>query len=246
MTREHTGKIRWSRLLAYGGMMVLVLLGTVGFAPSVFAHGYIESPASRAYLCKQGENINCGPVMYEPQSVEGRGSFPQSGPPDGHIAGGGVFPDLDEQKVDRWKKVTLHGGKNTFKWYLTAPHSTKEWKYYITKKGWNPNQPLTRADLDPVFCYYNDGGARPPSTVVHECNVPIDRSGYHLILGVWEIADTGNAFYQAIDVNLVNNGSNSEIDMKTGGDPVEAIRDESLLSRLIDGYDGKVVKISNQ
>lgn len=37
-------------------------------------------------------------------------------------------------------------------------------------------------------------------------NVHTDRSEYHLILAVWEIADTGNAFYQVIDVNLVNNG----------------------------------------
>ncbi|MGQ0417261.1 lytic polysaccharide monooxygenase, partial [Bacillus sp. HC-TM] len=76
-------------------------------------------------------------------------------------------------------------------------------KYYITKKGWNPNKPLTRSDLDLVpFYVKNDGGARPGTTVTHEANVPTDRSGYHLILAVWEIADTGNAFYQVIDVNL--------------------------------------------
>ncbi len=46
----------------------------------------------------------------------------------------GHFPALDVQTVDRWKKVTLNGGTNIFKWKLTAPHSTKEWKYYITKK----------------------------------------------------------------------------------------------------------------
>ena len=63
------------------------------------------------------------------------------------------FPALDVQTVDRWKKVTLNGGTNTFKWKLTAPHSTKEWKYYITKKDWNPNKPLTRSDLDLVPFY---------------------------------------------------------------------------------------------
>ncbi|MGF7087338.1 chitin-binding protein [Kroppenstedtia sanguinis] len=225
--RKQSGKIRWRRLLAVGGMTVLVLMGTVGFVPSVFAHGYIESPASRAYLCKQGENTDCGPVMYEPQSVEGKGSFPESGPPDGQIAGGGVFPDLDAQTADRWQKVTLQGGQNTFKWHLTAPHSTHEWKYYITKKDWDPNQPLTRAALDPVFCHYNDGGAKPPETVVHECSVPTDRSGYHLILGVWEIADTPNAFYQVIDVNLVNNQSNSKESANL--DPEKAMHGKSIL-----------------
>ncbi|TGU64341.1 chitin-binding protein, partial [Mesorhizobium sp. M00.F.Ca.ET.186.01.1.1] len=55
-----------------------------------------------------------------------------------------------------------------------------------------------------------DGGKRPPFTVTHSCNVPTDRSGYHIILGVWEIADTGMAFYQAIDVNLINDGTGGE------------------------------------
>lgn len=55
------------------------------------AHGYVESPASRSYLCKQGVNVNCGPIQYEPQSVEGIGGFPQLGPSDGQIAGAGHF-----------------------------------------------------------------------------------------------------------------------------------------------------------
>ncbi|MGP2688349.1 lytic polysaccharide monooxygenase, partial [Serratia nevei] len=38
--------------------------------------------------------------------------------------------------------------------------------------------------------------------VTHQCNIPADRSGSHVILAVWDIADTANAFYQAIDVNL--------------------------------------------
>ncbi|EOO21201.1 lytic polysaccharide monooxygenase [Bacillus cereus] len=185
------------------GILLTGLL-TFGFSEKASAHGYVESPASRSYLCKQGVNVNCGPVQYEPQSVEGIGGFPQLGPSDGQIAGAGHFPALDVQAVDRWKKVTLNGGMNTFKWKLTAPHSTKEWKYYITKKDWNPNMPLTRSSLDLVPFYVKNDG-----TVTHEANVPTDRSGYHLILAVWEIADTGNVFYQVIDVNLVNNGLNS-------------------------------------
>ncbi|WP_240512002.1 lytic polysaccharide monooxygenase [Paludifilum halophilum] len=185
----------------------IVVAGTIMFAESASAHGYIESPGSRAYLCQQGINANCGQIQWEPHSVEGPGSFPESGPPDGQIASGGNtrFSELDAQSSDRWEKVNMSGGSNTFTWNLTAAHSTKEWKYYITKKDWDPNQPLTRADLEAEpFCYYNDGGARPPFSVTHQCNVPTDRSGYHLILAVWEIADTSNAFYQVIDVNLNN------------------------------------------
>ncbi|UHA76249.1 lytic polysaccharide monooxygenase [Paenibacillus sp. 481] len=201
----NTFSINVSSLLAACFMTLLTLTCWAMFTESASAHGYIESPASRSLQCKQGSNTNCGRVVFDPHSVEGRGSFPQSGPADGKIAGGGVFSELDEQSLDRWSKVTINGGTNTFKWHLTAAHATREWKYYITKAGWDPNQPLTRATLDlEPFCYINDGGKRPSNSVSHSCNVPTDRSGYHLILGVWEIADTANAFYQVIDVNLVN------------------------------------------
>ncbi|MDR6225478.1 lytic polysaccharide monooxygenase [Desmospora profundinema] len=211
--------LRGSTLLVAFGTMLLLMAGMLVFAESASAHGYVESPTSRAYLCKQGDNTNCGQVQYEPQSVEGPGKFPAEGPPDGQIAGGTVFPELDEQTADRWKKVNLNGGKNTFKWHLTAPHSTTDWRYYITKKDWDPNKPLGRdaLELEP-FCSFEDGGARPSPSVTHECNVPTDRSGYHLILAVWEIDDTPMAFYQVIDVNL-NNGNPGDDPEQPGDDP---------------------------
>ena len=36
------------------------------------AHGYVSQPKSRSYLCKLGDNTNCGAIQYEPQSVEGQ------------------------------------------------------------------------------------------------------------------------------------------------------------------------------
>ncbi|GAS82084.1 chitin-binding domain 3 protein [Paenibacillus amylolyticus] len=96
---------------------------------------------------------------------------------------------------------------------MTAPHAKKEWKYYKTKKDWNPNAPIERKDLE-LFCTYSDGGKLPEKSVSHQCEIPADRAGYHVILGVWEIADTGNAFYQVLDVNLTKsvsgNGSNTD------------------------------------
>lgn len=202
-------KRRWTKHLLITAPL-LIVFGIIGlmFGEKTYAHGYIESPASRAYMCTLGQNVNCGPVQYEPQSIEALGGFPKTGPLDGQIASGGIsnFKPLDVQTPDRWNKVTIKGGKNTFQWYLTAPHSTAEWKYYITKKDWDPNKPITRADLE-LIGQIDEGGKKPSSTVTHEINVPTDRNGYHVILGVWEIADTANAFYQVVDVNLVNEGT---------------------------------------
>ncbi|MGL4522080.1 MAG: lytic polysaccharide monooxygenase, partial [Bacilli bacterium] len=181
----------------------------VPFIQKSSAHGYITE--SRAGLCKEKINKDCGNVQYEPQSIEAVGGFPESGPADGKIAsGGGLFPELDQQSPDRWVKKDIKTGANSFTWTLTAAHATDEWKYYITKPEWNPSKPITRADLELVD-RYDGGGARPSSSVTHSITVPENRKGYHVIVGVWEIADTVNAFYQVIDV-MVSPSGNETVD----------------------------------
>ncbi len=185
--------------LLLGGLILLTL--SFGFSIKASAHGYVDSPKSRAVLCKEGVNSDCGAVIYEPHSIEGPGNFPEAGVPDGQIAsGGGVFPKLDEQGENRWAKVPMSSGAQTFSWTLTAAHATANWDYYITKENWDPNSPLKRSDLE-LFCSIDDGGKRPDFNVTHDCVVP-ERTGYHVILAYWEVADTANAFYQVIDANF--------------------------------------------
>lgn len=174
-------------------------------ASAASAHGYIDSPASRSYLCNQGGNVNCGAIQYEPQSLEGPKGFPQAGPADGHIASAGKqqYHELDAQTQTRWKQVDVKTGDMSFVWTLTMSHKTESWDYYVTKTGWNPSKPLTRADFELTpFCHYDGNGETPKSPVIQKCTIPTDRKGYHVILGVWSIADTSNAFYQVVDVNM--------------------------------------------
>ncbi|QWH45425.1 lytic polysaccharide monooxygenase [Bacillus toyonensis] len=185
------------------------IIGTTLIPQNAYAHGFVEKPGSRSALCSPtygALNVNCGSVMYEPQSLEAPKGFPQAGPVDGQIASaGGKFGGiLDQQTADRWFKNTITGGENTFNWKFTAPHLTSKWHYYITKIGWNPNKALTRADFEPIGTVQHDGSAAS-NNVAHKINVPTDRSGYHVILAVWDVADTANAFYNVIDVNLINN-----------------------------------------
>lgn len=184
------------------------IIGTTLIPQNAYAHGFVEKPSSRSALCSPtygALNANCGSVMYEPQSLEAPKGFPQAGPIDGQIASaGGKFGGvLDQQTADRWFKNTITGGENTFTWKYTAPHLTSKWHYYITKKGWNPNKALKRADLEPIGTVQHDGSTAS-NHLTHKINVPTDRSGYHVILAVWDVADTANAFYNVIDVNLIN------------------------------------------
>jgi chitin-binding protein len=174
------------------------------FANIVHAHGYVSNPPSRSILCKQGTNVNCGAIQYEPQSLEGLSGFPNGGPADGTIASAGLagFSPLNEQTSTRWNRQTMQSGPQTFTWTFTANHAARNWRYYLTRPDWNPNQPLTRAafELSP-FCTVDGKMQRPPMVVSHNCTVPT-RSGHQIILAVWEVGDTVNSFYNLIDADF--------------------------------------------
>ncbi|HGJ5875440.1 MAG TPA: lytic polysaccharide monooxygenase [Arsenophonus sp.] len=52
------------------------------------------------------------------------------------------------------------------------------------------------------FCSQFDHGSMPKAEVSITCKLLEDRTGYHVIYGVWKIADIRNSFYQEVDVNL--------------------------------------------
>lgn len=178
-------------------------------------HGYVASPLSRAYWCAQ--EGGCGPVSAEPQSVEAAKGFPDAGPPDGQLASGGQprFGVLDGAAAPGgrpWPATTLTAGAPLrMRWWLTAPHRTSAWQYWITRDGWDPNQPLSRSQLEPApFCQIDwvcPGNEAwrchlPIADVHHWAYVPPEKRGRHVIYAVWVVGDTANAFYQAIDVEV--------------------------------------------
>ncbi|EGO6308704.1 lytic polysaccharide monooxygenase [Listeria monocytogenes] len=206
------------KMTKIGMFFAVFTLAVVLFQTTASAHGYISKPASRVYLANKGINVGVGSAQYEPQSVEAPKGFPASGPADGSIAGGGKYSLLDAQTANRWAKVDIESGPLTVEWTLTAPHRTSSWQYFITKKGWDPNKPLTRASLEPLTTIEADGSV-PNALTKQEINIPDDRSGYYVILGVWNIADTGNAFYQVIDANIINSSVAPAVDNEAPTEP---------------------------
>lgn len=199
-------------------------------APSL-RHGHIGTPASRAYFAWQKGQLNAGQLnqreagKFFPQTARGlqdpvaptdvTNALP---PPDGRIAsanqGDGLF--LDEPGT-HWEKHTVSSASVLqFIWTYTAFHATRRYNYFITREGWNPNLPLSRAQFEsePFFKvelteqpFWSHGPAlRPTNPTVHDVPLPV-RSGYHVLLAVWEVADTGNAFYQVIDLDFVGGGN---------------------------------------
>ncbi|GAA3061783.1 lytic polysaccharide monooxygenase [Streptomyces roseofulvus] len=190
--------------------LAAVALGVT--AASLFAtstansHGYTDSPISRQKLCANGTVTNCGDIQWEPQSVEGPKGFPAGGPADGTLCAGGNsrFAQLDDPRGGTWPTTRVTAGQSyTFRWQFTARHRTTDFRYYITRNGWNPAAKLTRAQLDPQpFLTVPYNSQQPPSTLSHSGTLPAGKTGRHLILAVWTIADTANAFYACSDVQF--------------------------------------------
>ncbi|NOH79852.1 N-acetylglucosamine-binding protein GbpA [Vibrio sp. RE86] len=197
----------------------IIALAVLGFSSASYGHGYVSAyengvAEGRVTLCKfpasdtNEKNTNCGAIQYEPQSVEGPDGFPETGPRDGKIASAesSLATALDEQTADRWVKRPIQSGSQAFEWTFTANHVTKDWKYYITKADWNPNQPLARNSFDLTpFCVVDGGMVQPPKRVSHLCDVP-EREGYQVILAVWDVGDTAASFYNVIDVKFDGDG----------------------------------------
>ncbi|MGW0545926.1 lytic polysaccharide monooxygenase auxiliary activity family 9 protein [Streptomyces altiplanensis] len=173
---------------------------------SASSHGYTDSPISRQKLCANGTVTGCGNIQWEPQSVEGPKGFPASGPADGKICSGGnsQFAQLDDPRGGAWPATKLTAGQGYgFRWQFTARHATSDFRYYITKNGWDSSKPLTRAALESQpFMTVPYGGQQPPATLTHQGTVPTQKTGRHIILAVWNVADTTNAFYACSDVQF--------------------------------------------
>ncbi|WP_309240006.1 lytic polysaccharide monooxygenase [Actinomadura sp. J1-007] len=116
----------------------------------------------------------------------------------------GRWAPLDDQRGGTgWPATKVTGGQNlNIVWHFTAPHSTTSFRYFITKDGWDSTKPLTRASLDLApFAQQNYNGRQPSNPTTHPGTLP-QRHGRHILLSVWDIADTENAFYQCADLDF--------------------------------------------
>lgn len=198
------------RTKLYAAALGLTTAGALALSSGgASSHGYTDLPISRQKLCQNGTVTNCGSIQWEPQSVEGPKGFPGSGPADGQIcnAGLGQFGQLSAPQTPSgaaWPTTRVSGGQSyTFRWQFTAMHATTDFKYYVTKPGWNQNHNLARSDLNLTpFLTVPYNGQRPPATLSHSGTLPSGLSGHHVILAVWTVHDTSNAFYACSDVTF--------------------------------------------
>ncbi|MFI5866361.1 lytic polysaccharide monooxygenase auxiliary activity family 9 protein [Streptomyces sp. NPDC051546] len=138
-------------------------------------------------------------------------------PADGQIASAGLPEAAELDKPgSHFRKHSVRGGESLkVTWPSDQLHMTRRWNYFITRPSWSPQATLTRAQFEaepfytaqntqqPFWSYRAELASSGP--VTHEVLLP-QRSGYHVILAVHEVADTGSAFYHVIDVDFTDAG----------------------------------------
>nr|WIE95399.1 hypothetical protein [Microctonus hyperodae filamentous virus] len=183
-------------------------------------HGYVQIPASRAYLCMKHINVNCSDIIYEPQSIE----QPTATILDGStpIASGGneKFSALDEYGVNRWNRQILHVYSYNqshalflLKWHFTAMHKTDLFYIHLTNRNYNVKEKLSKKMFEVErFCLSNAQGLIDNDYAMM-CIVPksqiccVDGA----FLAVWVIGDTPNSHTQIVDVRFTIHHTNNTI-----------------------------------
>lgn len=190
-------------------------------------HGHVFGPMSRAaYAVSEGKipgnkhnGLEAG--KFFPNTESGLSDefakddvFNGVPPIDGKIASAGHD---DSSYLDlpgtHWKKHSVYSNETlNVSWAFTANHATRRWNYFITKSEWSPDQILSRGSFEekPFYTVQNalqpfwdhSSALKPHTPTTHQVPLPY-REGYHVLLAVWEVADTPNAFYQVIDLNFI-------------------------------------------
>ncbi|NUR84067.1 MAG: cellulose-binding protein [Nonomuraea sp.] len=166
------------RLWTVLAMAVMSAATLVVVAQPASAHGYISDPPSRQANCAAGKVKNCGQIIWEPQSVEGPKGLRNCSGGDARWA-----PLDDDSKA--WPAANV-GDTVNFKWLIEARHATSTWEYYVGG---------TR------IAVFNDHGREPASVVNHTVSLG-GRTGRIKLLAIWNIADTENAFYNCVDLQV--------------------------------------------
>ena len=173
------------RSVAYPLVALGALASTLTVASPALAHGYVSAPPSRQALCASGAVANCGPIQFEPQSVEA--------PKGQRSCHGGVAQWAVLNDESRNWPARAVGTKVTFTWVMTARHRTSNWEYFIGGRK---------------IATVDGGNAQPNAVVTHDVDLSAF-PGRQTVLAVWNIGDTPMAFYSCVDLNVGGGGGSA-------------------------------------
>jgi len=195
---------------AHGALMVAGSRTFLCYRDGVTSTGQVvpQNPACQAAVTRSGTNS-----LYNWFAVGNRSGATSGGTvgfiPDGKLCSGNSnyydFFGFDQASAD-WPKTHLTSGADVqFRYNKWAAHPGT-FRLYVTKDGWNPNRPLTWADMETVpFSSATDppsvgGPGSIDSYYSWNARLPANKTGNHIIYSVWARSDSTETFYGCSDV----------------------------------------------
>ncbi|THV27680.1 lytic polysaccharide monooxygenase auxiliary activity family 9 protein [Glycomyces paridis] len=199
------------------------------------AHGATVFPGSRQYLC-YFDAVSANGAL-DPYNESCQNALDQGGPnafynwfgnldsngagqtvgyiPDGRICDGGGRGPYDFEAFNdpgNWPRTHVTAG-DTVEWrYNNWAHHPGKFDLYITKDGWDPNQPIAWDDLELFKTFTNPASNGGPGSNDHyyygNLTLP-QKSGYHVVFTHWVRSDSNENFYACSDVEF--DGGNGEV-----------------------------------
>lgn len=213
----HLFKRKRVRVLFF--IVLVFVMASIFIINQVLAHGSMETPISRVYQCflegpENPTSAACQAAVatggtqalydWNEINIANASGQHQQLIPDGKLCSAGreKYKGFDLARAD-WPAQTISpdaNGNYEFVYRATAPHSTLYFRFYVTKNGYDPTQPLAWSHLeDTPFCTITNvtlQNGRYRMT----CPLPTGKSGRHLIYNIWQRSDSPEAFYACSDV----------------------------------------------
>ena len=212
--------IRRAALLAAAALLASTV-STLVAQEAALAHGALTSPASRTYACyidgtggNGGQIIPKNPACADAVAAGGTqplydwfGVLRSDGQgrtrgyiPDGQLCSGGFskYAAYDAPRSD-WPATTVRANAQMDLVYgAWVPHPGS-FKFYVTRQGYDPNQPLTWDDLGEPFAVFDPQPPLANGAYTMPVTLP-NRTGRHIIYAVWWRSDSQETFYGCSDV----------------------------------------------
>jgi predicted carbohydrate-binding protein with CBM5 and CBM33 domain len=244
--------LRFKRIVALSAAVIGVAAVTTVVVPSgvALAHGSMTFPTSRTHSCYENGRAGSGggditptnPACIAAVAIGGKqplwdwfGNLISQAAgrhreiiPDGHLCGPTTKYDAYNLARGDWPSTTLRAGSTiTMKYNAWAPHPGT-WNQYVTKDGFDVNQPLKWSDLEPTPFNSVTNPALAGGEYSWNATLP-NKTGRHIIYSIWQRSDSPEAFYSCSDIDFTGGGGGGDTTAPTApGTPTATATSNSV------------------
>ena len=199
-----------------GAVVAATALVALSAATPASAHGAPTKPISRtaacagegtetgSAACKAAKKANGQPFgKFDNLRVAGVNGRDRQVIPDGELCSGGLdsYRGLDLARDD-WPATEAEAGDTlSVRYATTIPHEGT-FKIYLTKQGYDPDEPLRWDDLASKAILVDKDPPLTGGAYRMTAKLPKDRTGRHVLYVIWQNSSTPDTYYSCSDLDL--------------------------------------------